>query len=132
MPLLACTMACQPVERTRDCHRIGSVVNPVTQAIDTQRKQAPADPKTYRTIAAQYEWLANAIGAVHVRPKRFEDALGDYQRMLHEARHDASTYADALEAKDTGRMAAARTSAARTVKHESNALARLDGLCRGR
>jgi len=129
LPLLA---GCQPAERVSDCRKIAQVVNPVVAAVDAQRHQTPADPRTYRTIAAQYEWLANAVGDFHVRPKRFEDALLDYQRMLREAGHDARTFADALAAKDPFRIAQARTGAAHTVKHEASAMGRLDAMCHDR
>jgi hypothetical protein len=130
--LFAGVMACQPVERVRECRHIATLVNPVMVAIDIQRKKSPTDARTYRGIAASYELLANALGTIHVRPKRFEDALGDYQRMLHEARHDATSYADALEARDSSRLASTRAAAARTVKHEGQALSRLDAVCNGR
>src|SRR5262249_12504048 len=106
------------------------LANPVLADIDRQRTDVRAS--TYRAISAQYEGLASSATLIKVRTKRVAEAINDYERMLHEAARDARAFADAIDAKDEGKIIIARVGAARTPRHEATAIARIDSACRFR
>ncbi|HEX3595039.1 MAG TPA: hypothetical protein VHU80_08060 [Polyangiaceae bacterium] len=126
----ALSFSCAGLDRAEECRQVATVVNPILATIDHSRAVVKAP--TYRLIATKYEELANATGLVKIRNKHVSEAVNDYQRMLHEAARDARAFGDALEANDESRLLLARTTAARTVRHEATALARMDNACRGR
>jgi hypothetical protein len=128
--LTLATSGCQGLERVDECRAVTRLANPVLVEIDRQHLDVHA--ATYRTISAEYEALASSAAQVKIRTKRVAEAVNDYERMLHEAARDARVFADALDAKDEARIAVARTGAARTLRHEATAIARLDIACRFR
>lgn len=124
------TAGCQHFDRARECRALSRLVNPVLHSIDVERQDGAATAKTYRAIEKQYFALAGAITELRPQNLRVQDASADYTKLAREAGHDARLFADALDSKDETRMTSARASAARTAKHESTALARLDAACR--
>jgi hypothetical protein len=123
-------LGCQHFDRARECRSVSALVNPVLRQVDAERQKAPDSAETYRAIAAQYDRLAAAVAALRPQNRRVLDAVTDYVKLTREAAHDARFFAEALDAKDIERIAAARSGAARTLKHESSALSHFDGICR--
>ena len=128
--LLAGITSCQSLEKLDECRALTRLANPVLTEIDRQRVDVTA--ATYRSISTQYEGLANSTASIKIRTKRVAEAVSDYQRMLREAARDARSFADALDANDEARIAIARAGAARTLRHEATAIARIDMACRFR
>ncbi|HVU00580.1 MAG TPA: hypothetical protein VHE30_02470 [Polyangiaceae bacterium] len=130
--VLAFATSCQHFQRARECRAIARLVNPTLDSIEAERRKAPNDAATYRRIGTFYDRLAYSLVAFKSQNRRVQEAIADYQRLAKEASHDAHLYADALQAKDETKLLAARASASRTMKHESGAVAHMDGVCRGK
>jgi hypothetical protein len=122
--------SCQHFDRARECRSVAGLVNPVLHQIDLSVRKAPESADTYRTVALQYDKLAAAVVALRPQNHRVLDAVMDYVKLAREAAHDARVFAESLDSKDPSRIAAARSSTSRTLKHESGALAHFDGVCR--
>jgi hypothetical protein len=129
--LSVCVLGCQHFDRAKECRSVTRLVNPVLATIDAERQKAPDSAVTYRLIGTQYDRLAGALTGLRPLNRRVQEAVGDYQKLVREAAHDARLFADALDAKDLARISAARASASRTLKHESSAVAHLDVVCKG-
>jgi len=123
---------CQRFDRTQECRSLAQVVNPVLAAIDKERKQGPEDANLHRAIGMQYESVAVRVGRIRSKTKKLSDAIDEYQRVLRDAGRDARNFAEALESKNAGRIAATRSEATRTTKREASALSRIDTVCHGR
>ena len=122
--------SCQHFDRARECRSVSGLVNPVLRQIDLDIHRAPESPETYRAVALQYDKLAAAVVALRPQNHRVLDAVMDYVKLAREGAHDARLFAEALDSKDPGRIAVARSGSGRTLKHESGTLAHFDGVCR--
>jgi hypothetical protein len=123
-------LSCQHFDRAKECRSVSGLVNPVLRQIAVDVQKAPESGDTYRNVALKYEQLAAAVVALRPQNHRVLDAVMDYVKLAREAAHDARLFAEALDSKDPGRIAAARGATGRTMKHEGAALSHFDGVCR--
>ena len=125
--LLPCA-GCAGLDKASECREVARLVNPVLADIDHERTTVRA--ASYRGIAVKYEELATTLEKLKLRTKHVAEAVNDYEHMLHEASRDAKAFADALDAKDEARVVIIHGAAARTIRHEATAWARLEVSCR--
>jgi hypothetical protein len=125
-------LGCHRLDRLEECRALSDAVNPVLRAIDLQRRKNPEGVTAYRAISMQYAALAARLLVLKPEGKPLAEAIGDYQKLFADASRDARSFSDALESRDKGRIAQARSNATRTTKREAPIASRISGICRQR
>lgn len=126
--LLLLPAACGRLQKTRECRRFASMVNRGLDGIDAQLKVK--SPANYRAGSRSYTALSAEVRkGTHGAPPEF--ASEEFAQVFDAAARATSSYADALDAKDTLQQEEARHELERLSRHEQSLVLRVNGHCEG-
>lgn len=124
--LLLLPAACGRIQKTRECRRFATMVNRGLDDIDARLKVKSAG--SYRAGSRSYTALSAELRK-NGKNAPADFAVEEFAQVFDSAAHAASSYADALDAKDTRQQEDARRELERLSRHEQSLVLRVNGHC---